>query len=349
MAKSKENICTVRGSINHDEYFHVNHIVKPGETISSHGHESRIGGKGANQAVAIARAGGRVKFYGTVGSDGMWIKEKMGGHGIDVEGILVADEPTGRAIIQVDDQGENSIILFPGANFSEETERTFATRGEGWFPETTHLLLQNEIHPRSMEYALAHAGKGVCVIMNPSPLPSDAEIRAFSWHAVSWLLVNAAEALGLYMALAGVGTDGADGKGKDEKALEAREVLTLLMALPAMRTTNVVCTLGARGVLACFPRFEGKGKEDGDDPVLAYVPGAKLRGSAQDTTGAGDCFTGYFVQGLMTLGSSDISEEIVNVLKTCVVAAGMCCEKIGTIDSIPMRAEVEERMASSDP
>ncbi|KAF8176056.1 Ribokinase-like protein [Pholiota molesta] len=307
----------------------VSHIAQPGETISSHTHESRVGGKGANQAVAIVRAGGQARFYGAVGPDGVWVKERMGEYGIDVEGILVSDEPTGRAIIQVDEHGENSIILFPGANFSEAHERAFAARGAGWFPASSHLLLQNEIHPRALHYALAHAGAagGACIIMNPSPLPAPAEVRAFPWPAVKWLVVNAAEARGLYLALL------AQADAGEGQALEPRAVLGGLAAQPALSTTNVVCTLGAQG----------------EEPPFVYVPAARLRAGVQDTTGAGDCFTGYFVQGLMALEGEIGVREIEQVLRTCVVAAGMCCEKRGTIDSIPIRAEVEERMASSDP
>jgi sugar/nucleoside kinase (ribokinase family) len=69
----------------------VERIVRPGETISSKAHESQVGGKGANQAVAIARAGGIAYFYGTVGRDGIWVTDKMKHYGIDVGGIIVSD------------------------------------------------------------------------------------------------------------------------------------------------------------------------------------------------------------------------------------------------------------------
>lgn len=69
----------------------VERIVRPGETISSKAHESQVGGKGANQAVAIARAGGTAHFFGTVGRDGIWVTDKMKHYGIDVGGIIVSD------------------------------------------------------------------------------------------------------------------------------------------------------------------------------------------------------------------------------------------------------------------
>ncbi|KAF8961717.1 Ribokinase-like protein [Flammula alnicola] len=319
--------CTVRGSINHDEYFHVNHIVRPGETLSSHAHESRIGGKGANQAVAIARAGGRVRFYGTIGKDGTWIRDRMVDYGIDVSGIIIADDPTGRAIIQVDDKGENSI--------SRPSEQA-----AGWFLETTHLLLQNEIHMHSTHYALRNAQNAI-VIMNPSPLPSRAEIRDFPWHKVDWLIVNKAEAQELYQSITASGAQAS-------ASMSTRELIFLLSAQSAFIATNIVCTLGADGVLAFMPAFH-RPKMEHETPSFVYLPAAELL-DVQDTTGAGDCFTGYFVQGLVEFGpnakvGSEIKEQdIAGILKTCVYASGMCVEKRGTIDSIPTRAQVEERL-----
>ncbi|KAF8881826.1 Ribokinase-like protein [Gymnopilus junonius] len=287
--------CTVRGSI-------MQHIVRPGETLSSHAHESRVGGKGANQAVAIARAGGQTRFFGSIGRDGVWIRDKVAGYGIDVGGLIVVEEPTGRAIIQVDEKGENSIILFPGANFSELHEERFTKHGEGWFPETTHLLLQNEIPLRSTLYALQNAKNAT----------------------LDWLIVNESEAQELYQAAAG-------SRAKPLSSMTTKELLFHLSAEPAFEGTNVVCTLGAEGVLAF------------DAPSALYQPAAKLVHGVRDTTGAGD-------SGLMEFGprahvGREITEDgVARILKTCVHAAGMCVEKRGTIDSIPSRAEVEERM-----
>ncbi|KAH9478804.1 Ribokinase [Psilocybe cubensis] len=370
--------CTVRGSINHDEYFHVAHIVRPGETLSSTFHESRVGGKGANQAVAVALAAGggessgsnpaKVKFYGTIGHDGAWIRERMREVGVGVEGILVSEtELTGRAIIQVDERGENSIILFPGANYSTLHEDAFraqslTTAGTGgYFPHSTHLLLQNEI-PLEATLSAIHSAKvssqpprqsqlggqrDTIVIINPSPLPARDTISAFPWEKVDWLIVNEDEARELFEAFGGgVGRGGGDGKVE-----AARELVHALGGMEAFRNTSVVCTLGAKGVLARQCGVE-KGME------IVYVPAAKLRGGVpKDTTGAGDCFAGYFVCELMGMADAhdDSADkegtdfkltqmELEKLLKVAVQAAGMCCEKSGTIDSYPTRREVEERM-----
>ncbi|KJA21461.1 hypothetical protein HYPSUDRAFT_42112 [Hypholoma sublateritium FD-334 SS-4] len=249
----------------------------------------------------------------------------MGGYGVGGE-IVVVDEPTGRAIIQVDREGENSIVLFPGANHSEAVERAFEARGAGWFPPAACVLLQNEISPRATRYAMEHSGAAV-VVYNPSPLPSPEELRALPWARVAWLVVNAAEARGVLAALDAGELGGADAGG----------VLARLAALPALRATGVVCTLGVDGVIAAV-RGAGAAVE------TVRVGAAKLRGAVRDTTGAGDCFTGYFAQGVVGLPGGPGADAIARVLQTCVAAAGMCCEKRGTVDSIPVRAHVEARM-----
>jgi len=286
--------CTVRGSINNDEYFHVRDIVRKGETISSYAHESRIGGKGANQAIAIVRAGGTVQFYGTIGKDGTWMRDSMMDCGIDVSGIVISDEPTGRAIIQVDKNGENSIILFPGANYSKLHETQFVMKSEDWFPETTHLLLQNEIHMQSTHYALQNA-RNATVIFNPSPLPSPDEIREFPWHKVDWLIVNEAEAEGLYLSMSSMEL------GTSPPSMSTRDLLILLSDQPLFKKMNIVCTLGADGVLAFISTFH-RSMIAHKASSFIHLPAAKLQGDIRDSTGAGDCFTGYFVRGLMEFG-----------------------------------------------
>ncbi|KAG6908924.1 hypothetical protein DXG01_002703 [Tephrocybe rancida] len=307
--------CAVRGSINNDEYFHVRNIARPGETISSYRYERRVGGKGANQAIAILKAGGVVDFYGSVGEDGLWVKETVSSFGLDPSGISVSDVPTGRALIQISDSGENSIILFPGANHSRLSEETWATSGLT-FPQCTHLLLQNEIHSESTLYALNNSN-GAITIYNPSPMPSAQEINNFPWGKVDWLIVNEGEAKDLHTALSGL--DLLPGN----QAKSPMEVLPLLSACPALATTNIICTQGKDGVSAFIPAFHGRNTGHGT-PSFLHVPAAVLQGTVRDTTGAGDCFTGYFVQGLMELGSQAKPEhgmaeqDLTSILKACV-------------------------------
>ncbi|KAF9528718.1 Ribokinase-like protein [Crepidotus variabilis] len=330
--RSRISRCVIRGSINCDEYFHVDHIVRPGETSSSSDYERRVGGKGANQAVAIARAGGAVSIYGNLGQDGLWIKDAMQSWGIEVQGLAVSEGSTGRALIQVDRHGENSIILSPGTNYSELHEQEFKKRGENWFPDCSHLLVQNEIRIQSSQYAIKNAQKA-SVFVNPSPLPSSEEIKVFPWDRVDWVIVNADEAKELAAAF-GISVD-----------FSMSEVVQLLALNPKFQHTSIVCTLGADGVLAVLQI-----NSDKRPCTLIQVPAGKILNTVINTTGAGDTFTGYFVKGIMEygpdakLGKEIGGEEVRKVLQTCVQAAAMCVEKAGTIDSIPTLEDVRERL-----
>ncbi|MGI3169764.1 ribokinase [Pseudooceanicola sp. C21-150M6] len=104
------------GSVNADRVYRLPHLPQPGETLSSTEYSEGLGGKGANMSVAIARAGGRVEHIGAVGSDGVWMRERLASAGVGVDHLSVAQQPSGHAIIAVDAQGENQIIVYSGAN-----------------------------------------------------------------------------------------------------------------------------------------------------------------------------------------------------------------------------------------
>ncbi len=104
------------GSINVDKVYRVSHLPGPGETLAATGFQQGLGGKGANMSVAAARAAARITHIGAVGADGRWAVERMMEYGVDTRHIAVTETATGHAIICVDDAGENSIVLFPGAN-----------------------------------------------------------------------------------------------------------------------------------------------------------------------------------------------------------------------------------------
>lgn len=106
------------GSVNIDHVYRVPHLPLPGETLASTSFRSGLGGKGANQSIAIARAGGQVHHIGAIGTDGGWLAEQMAAAGVDTQHLAVVDVPTGNAIINVDDAAENSIVLYAGANFA---------------------------------------------------------------------------------------------------------------------------------------------------------------------------------------------------------------------------------------
>ena len=203
-------------------------------------------------------------------------------------------------------------VLFPGANHSDLHEQKW--RSSLTFPETSHLLLQNEIKWESTLYALDSV-RNATTIFNPSPLPTSEQIRAFPWERVDWLIVNEGEARDLYSALQG-----------EASPSSHHALITALSGLPSFTITNIIYTLGKDGVIAFIPAFH-RSKKVPDSLSFMHIPAAELRGAVRDTTGAGDCFTGYFVQGLMELGrlakvGADIDEiSIVNILKRCVQAS----------------------------
>ncbi|KAH6890193.1 sugar kinase [Coprinopsis sp. MPI-PUGE-AT-0042] len=300
MLTGSECKCAVRGSINNDEYFYVDQIARPGETKASKRYASRIGGKGANQAVSIARAGGAARFYGTIGKDGVWIKEQLQAQGIDVSEILISEDPTGRALIQVSDDGENSIILFAGANHSRLHEQKNISEAQSRFGDATHLLLQNEIHWQSTLDAL-HEGRsrGLVTIFNPSPMPPLEDLLHFPWDKIDWLLVNEGESEHLLQIL---------GSSTDSR-LSRPDLLLSLSKLPQFANINIVCTLGSEGLIALLPELHRR------TSGFIELPAAKLEGTFRDTTGAGDCFTGGTFN--VRIGYDIQEEDVVKMLKKC--------------------------------
>jgi ribokinase len=179
----------------------------------------------------------------------------------------------------------------------------------------SHLLLQNEIPWATtlayLEYA--HA-RGIVTIFNPSPVPADAQLHAFPWAALSWLIANEGEAESLLRVFGGNPGDQVKKEypvdwPDDNNLRLAFSTLTNLRHGERFASTSVVCTLGAAGVLASIC-----GLKD-----ILYFPAAVLEGDVRDTTGAGDCFTGYFVAGLMEIRNRQLSKhEAIGLLRLSV-------------------------------
>jgi ribokinase len=208
-----------------------------------------------------------------------------------------------------------SPVLHHAANHIELPPPTPSTL-EGF----THLLLQNEIPFKStMEYLSTAHALGIVTIMNPSPLPTVEQTREFPWEKLSWLIVNEGEARDL---LTGVGephtVDAIElvfspkGVPEDRTAVRsAHAIVSKLVSHPKFKGIDIICTLGSVGLVAFVSLIQGAGK------TALYFPTAKLNGPVLDTTGAGDCFTGYFVSGLMGLKQDD-KEGLVGVLNTSI-------------------------------
>jgi ribokinase len=188
----------------------------------------------------------------------------------------------------------------------------------------SHLLLQNEIPWTNtlayLEYA--HA-QGIVTIFNPSPLPTDTQLHDFPWVALSWLIVNEGEAETLLRIIGrSLWNDDVEEENyadwpRDNNMRVAFSTLSKLSRCKALSSTGIVCTLGAKGVVASRhnPR------------EILYVPAATLQGSVRDTTGAGDCFTGYFVAGLMQfekkqLSQNEMEEILQHSVQVCLPRSG---------------------------
>ena len=244
------------GSINIDIFFRVEHIVRPGETISSESIEKRAGGKGLNQSVALAKVSDSVYHAGSIGTDGNFLIEEMENFGVDTSLLKKSDKLTGNAIIQVDDKGENSIVLYKGANF--DNSEAYVDEVLSHFEKGDILVLQNEIN--CMPYIINKAyEKGLKIVLNPSPITD--EIEKFDLDKIDLLLVNETEAKAL------------------AKVSDAKEAVNYFREnFPSLK---VVETFGKNGSMYF------------DKDNLINQDSFKV--DAVDTTGAGDTFTGYFV------------------------------------------------------
>lgn len=161
------------GSINVDHVYRVARMPAPGETLAVRSYRRFLGGKGANQSVAITRSGGRVRHIGAIGPDGGWAAETLSRMGVDTAHLRRVEEPTGHAVIVVDDAGENQILICGGANrcLSHDQisqELAAAVPGNDW------VLVQNETNLVAEMVALAKS-RGLKVAYSAAPfVPEDA-------------------------------------------------------------------------------------------------------------------------------------------------------------------------------
>jgi ribokinase len=250
---------TVVGSINVDESISVRRHPAPGETTTASGMVRTLGGKGANQAVAAARAGGTVRMVGAVGGDDPLARSALDADGIDTSDVAVLPTAsTGRAIVLVDDDGENSIVVIPGANSkvpSDSIDRAVDAMQPG-----DVLVLQNEIPAaHSVRAARLARTRGATVIWNAAPAP---DRRSDIVDEIDLLVVNELE-LSQVATLLG---------------LLADEFDATLSGVAGALDTAVVCTLGGAGVAY------RDGERAGRVPAHRVI--------VTDTTAAGDTFVG---------------------------------------------------------
>ena len=294
----------VVGSSNTDMIIRVPHIPKPGETILGDAFSMAAGGKGANQAVAAARAGGRVRFIARVGDDlfGRQALDGFAHDGIDVRSVLATSgAASGIALITVDERGENSISVASGANALLSVADVEAA-GDA-FAAADIVLLQLESPLETVEAAARAAkGRGIPVILNPAPARDldDGLLRG-----VSVLTPNEHEAA----MLAGMEVE----SEQDMREAAAR--------IRARGPRTVVITLGDRGVYASSEGFEGL------VPAFKVVP--------VDTTAAGDVFNGALAVALAE------KRPLPDALRFAQAAAAISVTRPGAQPSAPTRAEID--------
>lgn len=186
------------GSINADHVYAVPTLARPGETLAVDALQTGLGGKGANQSVAAARAGAQVLHIGAVGSDGDWMRCALVDHGVDVSGVAVVPGPSGHAIVMVDSAGENAILIHPGANRALAAEHV--TRALGGAGSGDWLMIQNETNCQ-VEAAKLARSQGAQVAYSAAPFNADA-VRAML-PFTDLLLMNEGEAEMLRHAMGG--------------------------------------------------------------------------------------------------------------------------------------------------
>lgn len=258
------------GSLNIDYTFHVEEIVRPGQTVDSAGEQRFPGGKGLNQSLAIARAGSEVYHAGRIGEDGAFLKELLEKDGVNCRFVDQAEGGTGKAFIQVDASGQNCIVLSGGAN--RKNTRAFCDQVLDFFEEGDILLLQNEIN--EIGYLIERASeKGLSIVLNPSPM--NEEVTACDLSRIDFFIMNEDEGRQI------------TGKEDGEEILQEME-----RRYPRAR---VVLTLGEKGSVFAH---QGKRIYQGIYPVKAV-----------DTTGAGDTFTGYMLAHMVQGDSMEICLE----------------------------------------
>lgn len=246
------------GSLNLDYVYEVEHFVEPGETLASKNMKLHCGGKGLNQSIAAARAGGKVYHAGKLGPNGEPLKELLKKEGIDISYLRNSDLSNGHAIIQVDSSGQNSILLYAGSNHDQTKSEIDATLRD--FSDCDYLILQNEIN--ELPYLIEKAyEKKLTIVFNPSPITE--ELFKYPIDKVSLLILNETE-----------------GKELSNKT-DPEEIIN---ALYEKYGTDVLLTLGKDGAVYY----------NGDEKIYQGVYETKI----VDTTAAGDTMTGYFIQML---------------------------------------------------
>ncbi len=291
------------GSLNMDYTYRVAHFVRTGETLAASEVHVFCGGKGLNQSIALAKAGGEVFHAGRIGTDGTFLLDALHNANVNTAFVTVSDrEKTGHAIIQNTPDGENCILLFSGAN-KQITKQQIDLVLEH-FDSGDMLVLQNEIN--EIPYLIRQAKRrGMTVAFTPAPMTDD--VPDYPLGETDYLLLNETEARAL------VAADCSKALAADDLANRLRETW------PELR---FVLTLGAAGAFYIHKQER--------------IFQSAFRVKAVDTTAAGDTFAGFFLQSVAA------GKQVKQALAAAAKAAAICVSRNGAASAIPDRAEAEE-------
>jgi ribokinase len=316
----------VVGAINLDLVVPVPRLPRAGETVVGARLERHGGGKGANSAVAAARAGARVRLVGAVGADenGARAVAELRSVGINTEGIAVLDgDVSGVALIVVDPHGENQVAVAAGANMSLTVGHVRATLASV-LALAGCVLVSTEIPGAAVAVAVEMAAAaGVPCVVNPAPVI--AELAEVLKHGPV-LTPNATESLDL-LAVLGTGLRAAVGAGGTEVTSAGQSDLVGSHADAARRIAErtgapVVVTLGGDGALVLAA-----------DGQLDHVPARPT--IARDTTGAGDTFNGVLATRIAA------GDEFAAAVRTAMVAASLSVAAFGARSGMPKVPAIE--------
>lgn len=297
------------GSANVDLVVTAEQLPKPGETVLGHCFQTFSGGKGANQAVAAARAGGKVAMIARVGTDGFGVRliNDLAASGVDTSEIRSVDEPSGVALIVTAASGENAIVVAPGAN--RRLDAAAIDEAMPKMTQVTHVLAQLETPMDGVIRAAEQArNMGATFVLDPAPaqtLPQEL------LDLTDWITPNEREASVLL--------------GVDVKALVP---FAAVRALQAMGPRNVILKMSSRGAVVLAGNA---------DPV--HVRPVSV--TAVDTTAAGDAFNGAFAVALSESRSPVEAAEIASA------AAALSVTRRGAQPSLRMRGEIDAMTQSN--
>jgi len=291
----------VLGSINIDFVSFVSRYPHPGETLVSNDFGIFQGGKGANQAIALAKLDVPTLMLGKVGKDALsdFALSSLQESGVDITGISKSQKnSTGSASIWVNTQGQNSIVIYPGAN--GEVDEDFIIQHEKFFDDASWFLTQFEVPLKSILLALKFAKKhGLKTIMDPAPVKkiSNDDI----WGLVDYLLPNEIEL---------------------KELTHTENILKAIHILKSRGVKEVIVKLGKLGA-----GYEDKG-------IFVLFPAVPVE-QVVDTTGAGDCFIAGFLHGMIQWG------DIPRAIKIGNLTASYSIQKKGAAISFPNKSEID--------